>query len=91
MPAMAVESNAGTTPRPGGATGEGFVPGQSGNPGGRPRGLARMVHEAVSDGADVVALMTAVLKGDRKGPGRQDSLAQGQDAGPPPGERVSET
>ena len=38
------ENNQETT-RPGGITGNGFKPGQSGNPGGRPKGLARTVRE----------------------------------------------
>ena len=66
VPHMAVENNAETAHRLGGATGKGFVPGQSGNPGGRPRGLARMVREAVGEGADLIEFMTAVLKGDAK-------------------------
>lgn len=32
-----VENNAETTKKPGGVTGKGFMPGQSGNPGGRPK------------------------------------------------------
>lgn len=36
----------------GGVTGKGFVPGQSGNPGGRPKGFARRVKEEFGhDGA----------------------------------------
>ena len=38
------ENNQETT-RPGGITGHGFKPGQSGNPGGRPKGVARTVRE----------------------------------------------
>lgn len=63
---MAVENNAETGRRLGGVTGKGFVPGQSGNPGGRPRALARMVREAVGEGADLIEFMAAVLKGDAK-------------------------
>jgi Family of unknown function (DUF5681) len=33
----------------GGVTGKGFRPGQSGNPGGRPKGLARATRELVGD------------------------------------------
>lgn len=32
-----VENNTETTKKPGGVTGKGFMPGQSGNPGGRPK------------------------------------------------------
>ena len=39
------ENNHATT-RPGGITGNGFKPGQSGNPGGRPKGLAKTVRDA---------------------------------------------
>ena len=39
------ENNHETT-RPGGITGNGFKPGQSGNPGGRPKGVARTVRDA---------------------------------------------
>ena len=38
------ENNHETT-RPGGITGNGFKPGQSGNPGGRPKGLAKTVRD----------------------------------------------
>ena len=39
-----LENNRETT-RPGGITGNGFKPGQSGNPGGRPKGLAKTVRD----------------------------------------------
>jgi hypothetical protein len=50
-----VESN-GRTTRPGGVTGKGFLPGQSANPGGRPRGLARRVREIVGDDGEQIAV-----------------------------------
>ena len=40
------ENNHETT-RPGGITGNGFKPGQSGNPGGRPKGLARAFRDTM--------------------------------------------
>jgi hypothetical protein len=46
--------NARTT-RKGGVTGAGFMPGQSGNPGGRPKGLARRVRELVGDDGNAIA------------------------------------
>jgi hypothetical protein len=49
----AVQNNRGTTA--GGVTGRGFVPGQSGNPGGRPKGLTRRVRELVGDDGTAIA------------------------------------
>jgi hypothetical protein len=46
-----VQNNGGAT---GGVTGRGFMPGRSGNPGGRPQGLARATRELV--GEDGMAL-----------------------------------
>jgi len=48
-----VQSKPGTTP--GGITGKGFLPGQSGNPSGRPRGLSRRVRELVGDDGEAIA------------------------------------
>jgi hypothetical protein len=56
-----VQSNTETT-RLGGVTGAGFRPVQSGNPGGRPKGLARRVRELVGpDGEAVAAFMYDVM------------------------------
>lgn len=45
----------------GGITGRGFQPGQSGNPGGRPKGLARATRELVGeDGTALVELWLAI-------------------------------
>jgi hypothetical protein len=47
-----VQNNGGGT---GGITGRGFMPGQSGNPGGRPKGLARATRELVGDDGQALA------------------------------------
>jgi len=46
------ENNGGTA---GGITGRGFRPGQSGNPGGRPRSLAKITREVVGDDGRAIA------------------------------------
>lgn len=64
---MPTVENRSVTTRPGGATGRGFMPGQSGNPGGRPRGLARRVRELVGDDGTMIAdYMLAVMRDDRE-------------------------
>jgi Family of unknown function (DUF5681) len=58
-----VQNNRGTTA--GGITGRGFVPGQSGNPGGRPKGLTRRVRQLVGDdGTAIAEFMYAVMVDD---------------------------
>ena len=42
---MSPAENNHETTRPGGITGAGFKPGQSGNPGGRPKGIAKTVRD----------------------------------------------
>jgi hypothetical protein len=55
------QNSAGAT-QVGGVTGKGFLPGQSGNPGGRPKGLARRVREIVGDdGDEIVRFMYQVM------------------------------
>ena len=52
-----VHCNGGTTP--GGITGRGFLPGQSGNPGGRRRGLARMTREKLGHEGEAIVDLPA--------------------------------
>lgn len=62
--AMSVENNVRAT-RLGGITGAGFRPGVSGNPGGRPKALARRVRELVGDSGElIVGYMLDVLRDD---------------------------
>jgi hypothetical protein len=62
-----VQNNGGTT---GGVTGRGFRPGESGNPGGRPKGLARATRELVGeDGMPLVELWWSIAQD----PTRRDS------------------
>lgn len=44
-----------------------FLPGNSANPGGRPKGLASLVREQTKDGQELVRFMLGVLRG-RKTP-----------------------
>ncbi|MEE9122892.1 MAG: hypothetical protein V3U14_00160 [candidate division NC10 bacterium] len=53
------------TKTPGGVTGKGFLPGRSGNPGGRPKGLAERVRRATHDGKTIVDFMVAVAQGEK--------------------------
>jgi hypothetical protein len=45
-----------------------FAPGNSANPGGRPKGLASLVREQTRDGAELVQFMLSVLRGRKKAP-----------------------
>jgi hypothetical protein len=57
---MAAENREGTKVMP---MGRPFAPGVSGNPGGRPPGLARLAREATGDGADIVGFFVLVSRG----------------------------
>jgi hypothetical protein len=58
---MSVENNLAAT-NFGGVTGKGFTPGRSGNPGGRPKGLAKRVRELVgSDGERIATFFFDVM------------------------------
>lgn len=48
-----------------------FQPGQTGNPGGRPRSLSSLIREQTLDGRELVAFMMNVLRGKRKASLRQ--------------------
>lgn len=43
-----------------------FKPGQSGNPGGRPAGLAALVKQETRDGAELVEFYLRILRGKRQ-------------------------
>ena len=59
----------------GGCTRRGFLPGQSGNPGGRPRGLAALVRAQTNDGKELVNLMLRVLRGTLAVNGKKPSIS----------------
>lgn len=63
---MSIVQSRPETTRIGGATGKGFAPGFSGNPGGRPKGLGRCVRELVGeDGGGIADFMLEVMNNER--------------------------
>jgi len=66
------ETSAGTA-RPRGP-GRPFVPGQSGNPGGRPKGLAGTIRAQTQDGETLVLFMLRVFRGEVDGVRLRDQL-----------------
>ena len=52
-----------------------FQPGQSGNPGGRPRGLVAAIRAQTRDGEELVRFMLAVLRGRVPGSRLRDRMA----------------
>ncbi|MFZ0827868.1 MAG: hypothetical protein WAO02_10645 [Verrucomicrobiia bacterium] len=69
-----VENNGRST---GGCTRRGFLPGQSGNPGGRPKGLAAFIRNETQNGEDLVKLALRFVKGQKvagRKPRHQDMI-----------------
>lgn len=62
---MAAQNSTETAPRPL-VPGRPFLPGASGNPGGRPRGLMELVRRETKDGAELVRFMLRVLRGQKQ-------------------------
>jgi hypothetical protein len=51
-----------------------FATGQSGNPGGRPKGIVRAIRELTRDGDDLVAFVVRVFHGEVEGVKLRDRL-----------------
>ncbi len=57
-----------------------WKPGQSGNPGGRPKSLRALVLDATNDGKDIIAFMVQLLRDDTEAIGKPISLQLRYDA-----------
>ena len=65
---MELVSNNGETTQRGGVTGRGFMPGQSGNPSGRPKGIASAVRRAYGgDPDELVQGLREIARGEGAG------------------------
>jgi hypothetical protein len=51
--------------------GKPFKPGQSGNPGGKTMGLAKLIKKQTKDGKEIVAFMLGVMRGEGRPPWKQ--------------------
>ena len=63
---MSIAESNGKATRIGGVTGRGFKPGQSGNPGGRPKGIAKAIREVVGDDPYELAVILLEIAKDPK-------------------------